>query len=122
MSLKITGTITNILKKESGTSKAGKDWVKQTVVIKTDEQYNNIYPVEIFGAEKVENFNKYNKLNDVVEVEFNINANEYQGKYYTSLQAWKINKDGVKETQVNNAGFEVIEESELNTVTNDLPF
>ena len=92
MSLKVTGKITNVLEKQSGTSKSGNDWVKQSFVLNTEEKYNNIYCFEVFGDEKVENLNKYNKVGDVVEVEFNVSTNEWQGKYFTSLQAWKISK------------------------------
>ena len=84
--------ITKVLDAQSGTSKAGKDWTKQTFVGETSEDYNNLYAFELFGAEKVENFNKYNKVGDVVNVEFNVSCNEWQGKYFTSLQAWRIDK------------------------------
>jgi hypothetical protein len=46
----------------------------------------------LFGDEKVENFNKYNKVGDSVKVDFNVSTNEWQGKYFTSLQAWKVYK------------------------------
>ena len=90
--MKITGKITKILEKESGTSKLGKDWVKQTFIIDTGEKFNNIAAFEVFGSEKVENLNKYNKVGDDVEIDFNISCNEWNGKYFTTLQAWKIFK------------------------------
>ena len=34
------------------------------------------------------------KPGDPVEVEFNIRGNEYNGKYYVNLQAWKMTKTG----------------------------
>ena len=84
--------ITKVLDAQSGTSKAGKDWIKQTFIGETTEEYNNLYAFELLGAEKVENFNKYNKVGDVVNVEFNVSCNEWQGKYFTSLSAWRIDK------------------------------
>jgi hypothetical protein len=126
--MKITGKITEILPKESGTSKAGKQWVKQTVVIDSNEQYNNIYPIEVFGDEKVENLNKYNKVGDTVDVEFNISANKWKDKYFTSLQAWKITKANVTETALKQATesidavFEPLDGASLAITKDDLPF
>ena len=45
-------------------------------------------------AEHVENFVKYNKVGDEVEVEFTIRSTEYNGKIYNNLNHWKINKVG----------------------------
>ena len=91
--LKVSGKIFKILDKVTGTKKDGSgEWVKQSFVIDNGEQYNNLASFEVFGDEKVENLNKYNKVGDNVEVTFNISCNEWQGKYYTTLQAWKVFK------------------------------
>lgn len=89
----IKGTIKTILEVESGTSKAGKEWSKVTFVVANNEGYEGseqIFAFDIFGAEKVEDFLKYNKVGREVEVSYNIRTNDYNGKYYTSLQAWKV--------------------------------
>jgi single-stranded DNA-binding protein len=91
--LKVQGKITKILDKQTGTKKDGSgEWVKQSFTLETDEKYNNLYCFEVFGDEKVENLNKYNKVGDSVSVEFNVSTNEWKGKYFTSLQAWKVMK------------------------------
>lgn len=92
MSLQISGKITKVLPLESGQTKAGAEWQKQSFILDSGSQYNNLYCFEVFGVEKVENFNKYNKVGNDVTVEFNVNCNEYNGKYYTTLSAWKISK------------------------------
>lgn len=92
MSLEVTGKLIKFLPLEEGESKSGTQWVKQQFVVQTESQYNNLYCFEVFGNEKVENLNKYQKQGDNVTVEFNVNTNEYKGKYYTSLSAWKISK------------------------------
>jgi len=90
----IKGTIKVILDVQSGTAKAtGNEWKKQNFVVSNNDGYEGreqIFCFEVFGAEKVENLTKYNNVGSEVEVSFNIKTNEYQGKYYTSLQAWKI--------------------------------
>lgn len=97
MSHQVKGKIQKILDVQSGTSKSGKEWKKQSFVVKTDDEYNNLYCFEVFGADKVDNLTKYNKVGDEVSVEFNIQTNEYQGKYYVNLQAWRI--EGKKNEQ-----------------------
>ena len=90
--MKVTGKIENILDTQTGTSKAGKEWKKTSFVVKTDDEYNNLYCFDVFGDEKVNNFLQYNAKGDVVDVDFNVKTNEWQGKYFTSLDAWKVFK------------------------------
>lgn len=110
MSLEVKGTITKVLDKVTGTKKDNTgDWVKQSFLIDTKEQYNNILCFEVFGDEKVENLNKYNKVGDEVTVAFNVNTNEWQGKYFTSLSAWTIKKvDSVEQPKTESA-FETVD-------------
>ena len=44
----------------------------------------------VFGEEKVDNLLKFNKVGQTVDVSFNAESREYNGKFYTDLQAWKI--------------------------------
>jgi len=112
MALEVTGIIENILPLEKGQSKDGKQWQKQSFLLKTAEQYNNLYCFEIFGDEKVENFIKFNKVGQSVKVDFNVGCNEWNGKYFTKLSAWKIFKADSKEEEVS-------QEEDANS---DLPF
>ena len=91
--MKITGKIENNLETQTGISKTnGKEWKKTSFLVKTDEEYNNLYCFEIFGEEKVDKFLQYNSKGDVVDVDFNVKTNEWQGKYFTYLDAWKVYK------------------------------
>ena len=116
--MEVTGKITKVLDTQSGTSKEGKEWQKLTFILETKEQYNNVYALEVFGSEKVENFTKYNKVGDEVKVDFNVSTNEWKDKYFTSLQAWKIFK---AESSVEQAAavVDAVMPAEDN---NDLPF
>jgi hypothetical protein len=96
----VTGKLEKFLPVESGISKGGKEWKKQQFVVTTSDEYNNTYCFEVFGEEKVENLTKYQKENDEVKVVFNVNVNEWKGKYYTSLSAWRIEKMEVDKAQV----------------------
>ena len=67
-----------------------------TYRINNEEPYNNIVQFEMYKkpeyAEHADNFVKFNKVGDRVEVEFNIGSREYEGRMYTSLKHWKIEK------------------------------
>lgn len=95
MSFKVEGKIKKILDKQEGTSKAGKKWVKQSFVVANNDGYEGrevVYCFEVFGEEKVDKFNKFNNEGDDVSVNFSINTNEYEGKYFTSLSSWSVFK------------------------------
>lgn len=105
--LKINGTITEVLKVESGTTKAGKEWQKLTFILDTKAQYNPLVAFSLFGTEKVENFNKYNKVGQEVEVSFNISSREHEGKWYSSIDAWMVKSKGeTKQPELNSSDAE----------------
>ena len=114
MSLEITGKLEKFLTVEKGTSQAGKEWQKQQFIVTTEEEYNNTYCFEVFGDEKVENLTKFQKAGDQVKVIFNVNTNEWKGKYYTSLSAWRIEKEESDQS--------VSQPSQTEQVEDDLPF
>ena len=105
MELKVVGKITKVLPPQSGISNSGIAWTKQLFLVDNSEKYNNLFCFELFKDEKVQKFNQYNKVGDQVEVEFNVNCNEYNGKYYTSLQAWKVSKADTSNVGVNEPEY-----------------
>ena len=127
MGLQISGLLKNILPLEQGLSKAGAEWQKQLFIVSNNEGYEGkeqLFCFEVFGSEKVDNFNKFNKVGDSVTVDFNINTNEWKGKYFTSLQSWKITKNE-NSTQINAGGTKPTFEPVTNfneEEFDDLPF
>lgn len=113
MSLQVTGTITKILEVEKGTSKAGKEWQKINFVIDTKAEFNPEVCFQIFGEEKVENFTKYNKVGNEVDVSFNVSSREFNGKYYHNLDAWKVFKAEADTSTPETAKVAMAEESDL---------
>lgn len=90
MNLQIKGKIQQLLKPESGVSRAGKEWKKQEFLIETVEQF----PRKVLFAllnDKVSALEKV-KPGDEVEVFFNIESRDYNGRWYTNLTAWKIER------------------------------
>ena len=90
MSLAVKGKIEQILKPETGTSKAGKEWTKQEFVIETEDQYPKKVCFTLFG-DKVSLVNGLSAGQEV-EVSFNLESREYNGKWFHNVNAWKIDK------------------------------
>ena len=89
MSLEIKGRLLQILPVQSGTSKAGNEWSKQEFVIETDEQFPKKVCFTLFG-DKVSLLNGIS-VSDEVEVSFNVESREFNGKWYHNINAWRIN-------------------------------
>jgi len=86
--MEIQGVLKQILKTESGTSKSGKDWQKQTIIIETADAYPKQIAVEV--SEKA-----LSRLQDYSEgmtitCSINIESREYNGRWFTAVRAWKI--------------------------------
>ena len=119
MSLEITGKLIKILDEESGTSKAGKEWKKQSFVIDTGAQFSPEVCFSLFGEKKT------TMLQDVrpgeeIKVAFNLSSREYNGKYYHNIDAWKIEKTSGGTQQASApVTSEISAEPEVN---DDLPF
>lgn len=88
MSIQVKGTVIQILKPESGISKAGKEWKKQEFVIETNEQFPKKVCFTLFG-------DKSSLLDGItegaeVEVFFSVESRDFNGKWFHNINAWKI--------------------------------
>ena len=87
--MEVSGKIIQVLPEQGGVSKAsGKEWKMQAYVLETQEQYPRKVHFEVFGEDRI----KANpcQLDDVVTVSFDIESREFNGRWYTSIRAWKI--------------------------------
>ena len=87
--MQITGKAIAALPVKSGVSKkTGEQWQSREYVIETQEQYPKKMCFEVFGTDKLKEFNIRN--NDLIKVNFDITAREYNGKWYNYIRAWKV--------------------------------
>lgn len=93
MSLEVTGRISKILTLESGQSKAGKEWKKQSFLVDTGAQYNPEICFSLFGDDKINMLRNFGPGQEV-KVNFNVSSREYNGRYYHNIDAWKIEAVG----------------------------
>lgn len=94
--MEIIGKAIAALPVKSGVSqRTGEQWQSREYVIETQEQYPKKICFEVFGTDKLKEFNIRN--NDLIKVHFDISAREYNGRWYNSIRAWKVehaNQDG----------------------------
>ena len=88
MSLELEGKIIHI--GETETVGSAGTFKKRLLVIETDEQYKQQIPMD-FVQDKTSILDQY-KIGESVIVGINVRGNAYNGKWYCSLNAWKINK------------------------------
>jgi len=99
MSIQVKGTVIQILKPESGVSKAGKEWKKQEFVIETNEQFPKKVCFTLFG-------DKSSLLDGItegleVEVFFSVESRDFNGKWFHNINAWKIEQASSASTSKN---------------------
>ena len=87
----IEGKIIQVLPLQGGVSKtSGKEWALQAYVLETLENYPKKVHFEVFGDDRI----KANPcgVDDIVSVDFDIESREFNGRWYTSIRAWRIVK------------------------------
>lgn len=86
--MEIVGKIIAVLPEQSGIAKNGNPWKVQAYVLETTEQYPRKVHFEIFGEDRI----KQNPcaIDQVVTVSFDIESREFNGRWYTSIRAWKV--------------------------------
>lgn len=87
------------------------DFTKKCIVIETKDRYPQKVQFEFFK----DNIGHLHNLmiDDTVTVFFNVRGREYQGKYYTSLEGWRLVNDTMKPEK---------EKETLEEQSDDLPF
>lgn len=92
----VKGVFEKLLPKQTGTGAKG-TWQKQEFVITTTTQYPKTICFEAWG-EQVDAATHLNE-GEEIEVFYNPESREYNGKYYTTLKAWKWNVKGAEKKE-----------------------
>ena len=93
--MELTGKIIQLLPEESGQSARG-PWRKQQYILETEGQYPKKVCFMAWG-DKIDEF-KLKEGEDVV-VSINIESREYNGRWYTDVKAWKIQRGTASDNQ-----------------------
>lgn len=96
MSYEIKGKIIAVLEQKTGVVKStGNNWVSQSYVIETCETYPKKMCFEVFGEDKIKESNI--QLMEELTVVFDIDAREYNGRWYNSFKMKAVKRENKTE-------------------------
>ena len=87
--MEITGKIIQVLEPRGGVSqRTGNSWKTQEFVIETHEQYPRKCVFNVFGEDRLREFNI--QVGEELTVSFDIDAREFNGRWYNDIRAWRV--------------------------------
>lgn len=131
--MEVTGKIIAVLQPNSGVSaRTGNPWMSQEYVLETHDQYPRKVCFRIFGEDKIKQFSI--QMGEELNVSFDIDAHEYNGRWYNTLSAWNVTRAVAQNAaapasapftgapQQSASPFPPAPENIPSTPTDDLPF
>lgn len=86
--MEIEGKVISILPRQEGVGRNGEPWAVQPFVIETLENYPRKVCIDLFGENKITN--NPVALDMKVKVSYDLESREFNGRWYTSVRAWKV--------------------------------
>ncbi|MBK8805403.1 MAG: DUF3127 domain-containing protein [Bacteroidales bacterium] len=84
--MEVEGKIIQIIEPQIGTSAKGQ-WKKQDFIVETNEQFPKKVCIGVFNDKiPLSSFN----IGSQVKVHINLESREFNGKWYTNINGWKI--------------------------------
>lgn len=100
VNLKIAGKITQILPIQEGTSQRGNAWKKQEFILEyLSGNYPNSVAFTLFGERRIAE--NPIQIGQDVTVSFDIESREFNGRWYTNCNAWRIEQGDTTTAQPN---------------------
>ena len=87
--MELQGKVIAVLPERSGVSARG-EWKAQSYVIETHEAYPKKLCFDVFGADRIAQFNI--QTGEEIMVSFDLDAHEYQGRWFNSVRAWNVQR------------------------------
>lgn len=118
--MEITGTITKIYQTQTGTSKAGKEWMKRDFTVQTQEQYPKTICFTVFThVDLLDGLSE----GQTVKVNFSVESREFNGKWYHNINAFGVHPENSEQKVDTGNMFKPTREPETaEDDGNDLPF
>lgn len=118
----ISGKIIQFLPAQTGQGKNG-PWKKQEFILETGDTYPKKICIAVWG-DKIDLSSI--KPGDMVDVSFDVESREYNGRWYTDVKAWKVSGKQSSGNQQPTNTFSSAPYSGGNTMNagtdDDLPF
>lgn len=86
--MELTGKVIAVLDTQIGTSSRGNLWEKKEFVIETHEQYPKRACFTLFNKVEI-----CPNVGEVVTVSFDMDAHEYNGRWFNQVNAWKVDRE-----------------------------
>ena len=90
--MNVIGKLIKKLERETGVSKAGKSFEKQSIMVEQNVDYNKEVVITFFG-DKIKSLRDIEVGSDV-DVSIYLSSREYNGKYFHNINGWSIAKLG----------------------------
>ena len=88
--MELSGKIIAVLPAKEGISRTGNPWKTQEYVLETHDQYPRKMCFNLFGADKIDQFNI--QLGEELTVSFDIDCRQWQDRWFTDIRAWKVER------------------------------
>lgn len=96
--MEVTGFVRHALEAKKGVSqRTGNPWMARDYVLEIPGQYPKHMVFTVFGEDRIKQFAL--KKDEEVTVHFDIDANEYQGKWYNKITAYNVTRSGQQVAQ-----------------------
>ncbi len=93
--MELKGRIIKVLPLQSGEGKNGQ-WKRQDYILEYGEQY----PKQVCFGLRGSRIDQYQlNIDEEVTVSFDLESREFNGRYYTDVKAWKIDRAGAAAPQ-----------------------
>ncbi|MBI3136995.1 MAG: DUF3127 domain-containing protein [Sphingobacteriales bacterium] len=88
--MQLTAKLIQLLPLQTGNGKNGQ-WKKQDIIVETSGQYPKKVCVSIWGDKINESVLKTGAM---LNISFDVESREYNGRWYTDVKAWKLEPAG----------------------------
>ena len=89
--MELTGKIIAEFNERGGvSSRTGNEWKAKSYVIETQGEYPRKCVFDVFGVDRLQAFNL--QIGEVVTVSFDIDAHEYNGRWFNDIRAFRIDR------------------------------
>jgi hypothetical protein len=116
--MQLTAKLIQLLPLQTGSGKNGQ-WKKQDIIVETDGTYPKKVCISIWGDKINESILK---IGSQLDISFDVESREYNGKWYTDVKAWKIEAAGAATATDKAPNDEVYFDEGQMESKDDLPF
>ena len=86
--MEVVGKIIQVLPLQEGMGRNGNPWKVQAYVLETQDQYPRKVHFEVFGEDRIRQ--NPAAIDQLVTVSFDIESREFNGRWYTSIRAYRV--------------------------------